>query len=53
MKHRDDERGFLREGKWYEVRTMVPNWDKLMVSASEMQSLNNWCKTQLEPKGMS
>ena len=44
LKHRNDERGLIRKDNWYEVRTMIPNWDKLMVSDAEMQSLNGWCK---------
>jgi hypothetical protein len=44
LKHRDDERGFMRKGKWHQGRTMVPNWDKIMVSTEEMQSLNAWCE---------
>ena len=44
VKRRDDERGYLHKDEWYDVRTMIPNWDKLMVSDAEMQSLNGWCK---------
>ena len=43
VKRRDDEHGVLRKDKWCAVRTMIPNWDKLMVSKSESQTLNDWC----------
>ena len=28
---------------WYELRPMLPNWDKPMVSAAERTQLNNFC----------
>ena len=43
VKRRDDERGQLHKDKWYEVKTMMPNWDKLMVSETEGTALNDWC----------
>lgn len=44
IKHRNDECGRLCKDKWYDVRTMIPNWDKPMVSDAERQCLNSWCK---------
>ena len=32
-----------RKDKWCAVRTMIPNWDKPMVSKTESQTLNDWC----------
>ena len=43
VKRRDDERGHLHKDEWYEIRTMIPNWDKLMVSEPEGRALNDWC----------
>ena len=44
VKHRKDDHGIIRKAEWYDVRTMIPNWDKLTVSDEERQALNNWCK---------
>ena len=44
VKRRKDEHGFVCKEKWYDVRTMMPNWDKLMVSEIECCALNEWCK---------
>ena len=44
VKHRKDDHGIIRKAEWYDVRTMIPNWDKLTVSNEERQALNNWCK---------
>lgn len=30
-------------GKWYNHRTMIPNWDKSTVNDQEMKDLNAWC----------
>ncbi len=43
VKRRDGEQGYLQKDKWCDVRTMIPNWDKLMVSETEGRALNNWC----------
>ena len=43
VKRRDGERGYLHEAEWYEVGTMMPNWDKLTVSEPERRDLDNWC----------
>ena len=43
VKRRDDERGHLHKDEWYEARTMIPNWDKPMVSEPEERALNDWC----------
>lgn len=43
VKRRDDERGVVRKDKWHVARTMIPNWDKPVVSAIEMLALNAWC----------
>lgn len=43
VKRRNDERGVVRKDKWCAVRTMIPNWDKPMVSKTESQTLNDWC----------
>lgn len=44
IKHKNDERGKLCKDEWYNVQTMIPNWDKLTVSDEERRALNNWCK---------
>lgn len=44
IKHREEERGIMRKDRWYNVRTMMPNWDKLTVSDEERRDLDKWCK---------
>ncbi len=43
VKRCDDERGVLCKDTWHVARTMVPNWDKPVVSIIEMLALKAWC----------
>lgn len=40
---RDGERARLQRRQWYEFRVMFPNWDKPVVSHSEMKMIDDFC----------